>query len=57
MTETTAQQWLNDLEAATAQTDPTVAGEAAAALFEPEGFWRDLTAMTWNLYTLSLIHI
>lgn len=51
MTETTAQQWLNDLEAATAQSDPTAAGEAAAALFEPEGFWRDLTAMTWNLYT------
>ncbi|WP_297589339.1 NAD(P)/FAD-dependent oxidoreductase [uncultured Corynebacterium sp.] len=51
MTETTAQQWLNDLEAATAQSDPAAAGEAAAALFEPEGFWRDLTAMTWNLYT------
>lgn len=51
MTETTAQQWLNDLEAATAKADPAAAGEAAAALFEPEGFWRDLTAMTWNLYT------
>ena len=46
-----AQQWLADLEAATATTDPDAAGQAAADLFEPEGFWRDLIGMTWNLYT------
>lgn len=46
-----AQQWLADLEAATATADPDAAGQAAANLFEPEGFWRDLIGMTWNLYT------
>ncbi|MBL7286371.1 NAD(P)/FAD-dependent oxidoreductase [Corynebacterium godavarianum] len=46
-----AQQWLADLEAATATADPDAAGQAAADLFEPEGFWRDLIGMTWNLYT------
>lgn len=46
-----AQQWLADLEAATATADPDTAGQAAADLFEPEGFWRDLIGMTWNLYT------
>jgi putative flavoprotein involved in K+ transport len=25
--------------------------DAAAALFEPEGFWRDLVAFTWNIRT------
>ena len=25
--------------------------EAAAALFEPGGYWRDLAALTWNLHT------
>ena len=27
--------------------------EAAAALFEPQGFWRDLVAFTWNLRAME----
>jgi putative flavoprotein involved in K+ transport len=32
-----------------------VAGDAqaAAALFEPDGFWRDLVAFTWNIRTME----
>ena len=26
---------------------------AAAALFEPDGYWRDLVAMTWNIATME----
>lgn len=43
----TAERWLDSF----AQT--TSKGEAAAVaeLFEPHGFWRDLTSFTWNLTT------
>ncbi|WP_080796314.1 NAD(P)/FAD-dependent oxidoreductase [Corynebacterium pacaense] len=41
--------WLDALEKATAERE--TAGEAAAALFESDGYWRDLLAFTWNLTT------
>ncbi|WP_226344003.1 flavin-containing monooxygenase [Agilicoccus flavus] len=43
----TAQRWVEDYERAAAGGD----ADAVVALFEPDGFWRDLVAMTWNLHT------
>ena len=40
---------LASLNAALAAQDP----KAAAALFEPEGYWRDLASLTWNIATLE----
>ncbi|WP_119166599.1 NAD(P)/FAD-dependent oxidoreductase [Algihabitans albus] len=40
---------LGDLDAALTEGDV----EAAAALFEPQGYWRDLVAFTWNVRTLQ----
>ena len=40
---------LGDLDAALTEGDV----EAAVALFEPEGYWRDLVAFTWNIRTLE----
>lgn len=49
----TAQQridaWLAQFEAALAADDLS----AAAALFAPDGFWRDLIAFTWNITTVE----
>jgi putative flavoprotein involved in K+ transport len=39
--------WLDDFAAALARRDI----EAALALFEPESYWRDLVAFTWNIRT------
>jgi putative flavoprotein involved in K+ transport len=39
--------WLDRFAAALAKGDI----DAAAGLFEPEGFWRDLVAFTWNIRT------
>src|SRR5579872_5361000 len=44
-----AQIWL-DTFAATLKTQDTV---AAAALFLPDGFWRDVLAFTWNIQTAA----
>ncbi|HEX7841839.1 MAG TPA: NAD(P)/FAD-dependent oxidoreductase [Kofleriaceae bacterium] len=41
--------WLARFEAALAARDI----DAAAALFAPESFWRDLVAFTWNLKTVE----
>ncbi len=50
-TATTAEQavarWLDDLNGALEAGDPA----AAAALFAPTSFWRDLVALTWNIFT------
>lgn len=43
------QQWLSALEASLQSDQPADAAE----LFEPEGFWRDLVALTWNIKTLE----
>jgi putative flavoprotein involved in K+ transport len=40
---------LDHLNKALAAGDPA----AVAALFEPEGFWRDLVAFTWNIKTME----
>ena len=40
---------LDDLNDALARGD----AEAAAALFEPDGYWRDIVAFTWNIRTLE----
>jgi putative flavoprotein involved in K+ transport len=40
--------WLNRFEAAL-----VVNPSEAAALFEPEGFWRDLLGFTWNIKTME----
>ena len=40
---------LDGLNAAFAADDPA----AAAALFEPDGYWRDLASFTWNLATME----
>jgi putative flavoprotein involved in K+ transport len=40
-------RWLEKFAAALARGDI----DAAAALFEPDGFWRDLVAFTWNIRT------
>ncbi|MGQ2996543.1 MULTISPECIES: NAD(P)/FAD-dependent oxidoreductase [unclassified Variovorax] len=42
-----AATWLADFGAALARNDV----EATVALFEAEGFWRDLVAFTWNIRT------
>jgi putative flavoprotein involved in K+ transport len=42
-------QVLSDLTAALEAGD----AEAAAALFEPEGYWRDLVSFTWNIRTME----
>ncbi|ARN21784.1 NAD(P)/FAD-dependent oxidoreductase [Piscinibacter gummiphilus] len=53
MTDTTtsptqaARTWLTEFNAALGRRDV----DAATNLFEPEGFWRDLVAFTWNLRT------
>ncbi len=47
--EAAVSQVLAGLNAALAASDP----EAVAALFEPEGFWRDLVAVTWNIATME----
>ena len=39
--------WLTALDKALTSDTP---GDAAA-LFEPEGFWRDLVSLTWNIHT------
>ena len=41
--------WLGRFEAALASRDV----EAAAALFAPQSFWRDLIAFTWNIKTVE----
>lgn len=43
----TVRSWLGSLETALAARDL----DAATALFEEGGFWRDLVAFTWNLKT------
>ena len=42
-------QWLETFEVALARLDI----DAAAALFQPDGFWRDILAFTWNIETAS----
>ncbi len=44
-----AQQWLTDFERALTAGDV----EAAAAMFAPASFWRDLVSFTWNLTTVE----
>jgi putative flavoprotein involved in K+ transport len=46
---TRAQQWLTDFDAALTAGDV----EAAAAMFAPASFWRDLVSFTWNLTTVE----
>ncbi|MFF5076162.1 NAD(P)-binding domain-containing protein [Actinoplanes sp. NPDC000266] len=43
------EEWLGSLEAALRTRDV----RAAAALFAPESFWRDLVAFTWNITTVE----
>lgn len=42
-----AAQWLADFSAALARSDI----DAAVSLFEPDSYWRDLVAFTWNIRT------
>jgi putative flavoprotein involved in K+ transport len=42
-----AATWLADFAAALARGDV----DAAVALFEPDSYWRDLVAFTWNIRT------
>ncbi len=42
-----ARRWLHDFEAALGRNDIA----ASVALFEPDGYWRDLVAFTWNIRT------
>ena len=44
-----AQAWLRDFEAALTAGDV----EAAAAMFAPTSFWRDLVSFSWNLVTVE----
>jgi putative flavoprotein involved in K+ transport len=44
-----AEAWLSSFEEALASAD----GEAAAALFQTDSYWRDLVAFTWNLKTVE----
>ena len=44
-----ASQWLRDFGSAAARGD----ADAAAALFLPDGHWRDLVAFTWHIRTVS----
>ena len=43
------QQWLDGFSEILQSSDPG----RAAELFEANGFWRDLVAMTWNIKTLE----
>jgi putative flavoprotein involved in K+ transport len=43
----TAGRWLADFASALEKRDI----DAAVALFDPEGYWRDLVAFTWNIRT------
>lgn len=47
----TATEWLCALEQAGATADAAAAATAVSELFEPDGYWRDLLAFTWNLTT------
>ncbi|MCS5480175.1 NAD(P)/FAD-dependent oxidoreductase [Corynebacterium sp. YIM 101645] len=47
----TATEWLRALEQAGAASDAATAATAVSELFEPEGYWRDLLAFTWNITT------
>ena len=42
-----ASAWLAEFSAALARQDI----DAAVALFEPDSYWRDLVAFTWNIHT------
>jgi putative flavoprotein involved in K+ transport len=42
-----ARLWLHDFEAALGRGDV----DASVTLFEPDGYWRDLVAFTWNIRT------
>ena len=42
-------QWLTRFDEALTRGDPT----AAAELFAPESYWRDLVAFTWNIKTVE----
>ncbi|GAB3691458.1 flavin-containing monooxygenase [Corynebacterium nasicanis] len=42
-----AQEWLRKLEEATA----TPSADILREIFEPDSFWRDLTAISWNITT------
>ena len=44
-----AQRWLQSLEAALGTQDAA----AAAALFLPDGLWRDILAFTWTIQTMG----
>ena len=45
----TPRDWLRKFGAALERGDV----DAAAGLFQPECFWRDLVAFTWNIKTLE----
>jgi putative flavoprotein involved in K+ transport len=47
--QTDAQRWLDAFAAALAAQD----AKAAAALFLPDGLWRDVLAFTWNIQTMA----
>lgn len=42
-------RWLTAFESAMSRADKS----AVAALFQPEGIWRDLVALTWHLRTIT----
>ena len=46
---TAAERWLSDFAAALTSGD----GEAIAALFGDECYWRDILAFTWDLHTTA----
>ena len=43
------EQWLSRFDAALTQGDT----DAAVELFEPDSYWRDLVALTWNITTVE----
>ncbi|MDX7526919.1 hypothetical protein SJ358_25345, partial [Enterobacter hormaechei] len=43
----TVERWLGEFDEAPRAGD----AERAAQLFDPEGYWRDFVAFTWNLKT------
>ena len=47
MPSSAAARWLESFSAALARRDIA----AAVDLFEPDGYWRDLVAFTWNIET------
>ncbi|GAB2507700.1 putative oxidoreductase CzcO [Corynebacterium atrinae] len=47
----TVTEWLRSLEQAGGASDAATAATAISELFEPEGYWRDLLAFTWNITT------